>query len=185
MKMFLSSRTIQGAIIGAVAVILVGFFVKSMATYQVTNERSVNSPVLIQSPSSTVAYNLPAQDRTLQEYAYVASLYPDGSDQHVNYPLTISGPLYDMLKGTYQLTGDNFFYKCDSKSLEVFKQVIQQEPEFPFSYFALAVCGKQSGTKDWITYAEKGLQIVQITTRVGVHKPEHDQVLQYLTKMLQ
>jgi len=122
-----------------------------------------------------------------KKYSYVSKLGPDGIDVRPNPPLTTTDKLFNLLKSTYDISGEDnhlFYYKCDDVSLTVYKNVIDNYPNFPFSYFALAQCKKQKNQSDWKNYAIKAIEIFKITTQIGGHKSEHDGALNILNNYL-
>lgn len=153
----------------------------------VDNAGSKNSPVavMVGSPYASVSYNFGSEDSLLREYANIALLYPEGSDIRVGEGLSISGGLYLILKDTHEVKDGKLHFNCDENSQNVYKHVMEIEPKFPFSYFALADCRKANHQGDWESYARKAVEIFQITTRIGGHRPEHDEALKILLGYLE
>lgn len=149
----------------------------------IDNSNSVSSPVFVESPNSTVNY-LEGKDSLLREYSYIAALNLEGSEFRAGRGLTLSGGLPNLMKDVFIEDGDQVRFKCGPEFQEIYKEVIEIEPKFPFSYFALADCRKLLGKDDWVEYAEKAVKILQITTQIAGHKAEHDQVLEILLEYL-
>jgi tetratricopeptide (TPR) repeat protein len=92
--------------------------------------------------------------------------------------------LIELLEGTGEMTGNRVQLKCSSEALEKFKEAIRKFPDFPFSYFALAVCLKNKADPEWRGYAEKALSIFEKTATLKEHHPSHDEALTELRRML-
>lgn len=127
----------------------------------------------------------------LKKYEYVSHLTHTGSEQiffytsDPNYPLIPQG-LPEILIDTYEVTDEfgSIAYKCDAASQERYSKAIKLNPDYPFSYLALAHCKKQSGAQDWRGYASKALEIFEITTKIGGHHSEHDVALEVVQKLI-
>ncbi len=116
----------------------------------------------------------------IQKYSYMAYYGPYGGESLLGPGLGTNSKLYNILEGTYYFKDSKFFYYCGNKFEKIYKQVIIEYPDFPFSYCALADCKKQRGESDWIDYADKGLEIFKWTTKIGGHKKEHDECMNNL-----
>ena len=51
-------------------------------------------------------------------------------------------------------------------------------------YWAKTVLLRSKGEKNWIFFADKGIQILEITTTINGHNINHDQVLGFLKSIL-
>lgn len=65
-------------------------------------------------------------------------------------------------------------------SLFYAKQVIGKYPHFPFAYYAIAKILSTRNNTDWIPYARKAIEILNITTSIPGHNLNHDQVFTIL-----
>jgi len=127
----------------------------------------------------------------LKKYEYVSRLTHTGSEQiffyasDPNHPLIPQG-LPEILIGTYEATDEfgSIAYKCDTTSQKKYSAAIKFNPDYPFSYLALAHCKKQSGEQDWLDHAHKALEIFEITTKIGGHHSEHDVALEVVQKLI-
>lgn len=75
-------------------------------------------------------------------------------------------------------------FKTTDEALAIYHQVIQKFPDFPFSYFALAIGLRDKNNPSWVSYAETGVKIFERTTSLPEHNKGHDECLQYLQKIL-
>ena len=127
----------------------------------------------------------------LKKYEYISHLTHTGSEQiffyasDPNHPLIPQG-LPEILIGTYVATDEfgSIAYKCDAPSQKKYDEAIKFNPDYPFSYLALANCKKQNGGQDWLNDANKALEIFKITTKIGGHSSEHDVALEVLQKLM-
>lgn len=142
----------------------------------IDNRNALNSPVLFKSPNSIVNYS-DGNDELLREYGYVAFLNAVGGTVYTGRSFTNNG---ELLKGTYEERDDQLQFKCDENSLNIYKEVIKDEPKFPFSYFALGTCLKDNGKSGWEGYLIEAVRIFEMTTQIEGHKKEHDEALKIL-----
>ena len=73
---------------------------------------------------------------------------------------------------------------CDRKGIAAFRNAAEIEPDFPFSYWGLAMCTERAGDEEWRTYAEKAVTILEHTTEITGHHEHHDEALQQLRELL-
>jgi hypothetical protein len=122
----------------------------------------------------------------IKNYNYVSKLGYNGSEQQFfyamdpNHPIIPSG-LPQILIGTYSITGsasdgapNRIEYKCDVDSQQKYQKAIDFNKNYPFSYYALAVCEKQVNNQEWQSNARKALDIFNITTVIDGHNLWHD-----------
>ena len=64
--------------------------------------------------------------------------------------------------------------------MEQAKQIIEEHPTFPFSYYVLAVCQRAKGEREWIASSRRALDILEFTTQVAGHNRHHDTAKQRL-----
>jgi hypothetical protein len=111
-----------------------------------------------------------------KEYHDVAMLnlvgkpFPDGD-------IEFNTPISDALKGTYTLNGTVAVFHSDEKAEAAFKSVIQFYPKFPFAYMTLGVILRKRGDVAWKSYYLQAETILEKTTLVPGHHPNHDQWL--------
>lgn len=127
----------------------------------------------------------------IEKYEYISKLNSRGSEQMFFMAINPDEPLIPeglpaILFGSYNMIdqGRGTEYKCDPASQEKFIKAIDFNPDYPFSYYALAVCKMDEGGNEWIEYGEKALEILQITTQIGGHNSEHDTALENLIEYL-
>ena len=62
---------------------------------------------------------------------------------------------------------------CDDEGVQMANQIVREHPTFPFSYYVLAMCHRKRGEQEWITHAQKALDILEFTTQVPGHHQHH------------
>ena len=121
------------------------------------------------------------------EDEYISTLNFKGTDldffyaSDPNKPMIPSG-LPSILYDSYTMVEGGIKIKCDKSSLNKFKKAIDFNQNFPFSYYALAVCDKESGGNNWEGYAKEAFDILKITTKIEGHNPEHDRAFKILNE---
>lgn len=75
-------------------------------------------------------------------------------------------------------------WKCTYGAKDACEVVIQKMPKYPFSYYALALCKRESNDSTWKKDAQKALSILERTTTLKDHHPDHDRVLKDVRKLL-
>ena len=77
-----------------------------------------------------------------------------------------------------------FFPRCDNKGIAAFRKATEVNSDFPFSYWALAICAEDAGDERWRTYADGAVKILKHTTQIAGHHGHHDEALNELKKLL-
>jgi len=116
----------------------------------------------------------------LRKYSYVANYGIYGGEHFLGPGLATDSRLYNLLTDTYYSKDNKFFYYCGDKFEKIYKQIIVEFPDFPFSFYALADCKNQRRESDWIDYANKGIEIFEWTTKIGGHNRQHDDCMNNL-----
>jgi hypothetical protein len=62
--------------------------------------------------------------------------------------------------------------------------VAEVAPTFPFGYYAKAGCLQKAGDENWRSEAQKAIAILEMTTTIPGHHPDHDFVLHELRAQL-
>ena len=75
--------------------------------------------------------------------------------------------------------------RCDKNAIAFFEKAAEINPDFPFSFFALAICKAKREEEDWKRYAEKAVAIFEHTTEISGHHENHDWALKGLREMLE
>jgi tetratricopeptide (TPR) repeat protein len=76
-----------------------------------------------------------------------------------------------------------FIVSKDKEAIKKYKQAIELYPNYPFSYFALALTLKEQGKKSWKEYAIKAKNIFEITTTIDDVNFHHKEALRILKKL--
>lgn len=96
----------------------------------------------------------------------------------------IATPLVGWAAGRVKFDGKTVSFSCDSKGVEGYRRAIKREPKFPLPYCALAECLSRQGDPSWKAVAETGISILEKTTKVPDHDPDHDAALALLRKLM-
>lgn len=76
--------------------------------------------------------------------------------------------------------------RCDKESMDKFEQVTREHPNFPFAYWGLASCLGQVGNARAaglaVMHAKQAMKILEHTTQIDGHHPNHDQVREAITQ---
>ncbi|MDE2009290.1 MAG: hypothetical protein KGJ09_04335 [Candidatus Omnitrophica bacterium] len=128
--------------------------------------------------------NLESAVSDIKKYAYVSTLGVNGSTNDNTGVIILTTPIslimQDALntnKLTHQVT-----FKCDDASIARYKKVIDLYPNFPFSYYGLAVCLSNHNNPIVGEYLKQAWQILKVTTTIDGHHPAHDEVLKNIEK---
>ena len=135
--------------------------------------------------SFTAIFSYSDSEKTNQEYqnfkdySFYARLDPKGRQHDGGF---VSKTLIvDSMKLSLN-DGEQFDVNCSSSSMENLDDIILQNPEFPFSYYAKAFC-LGNGT-EWKKLVEKTKSILLITTSIKGHYESHDELLKIITEAL-
>ena len=77
-----------------------------------------------------------------------------------------------------------YFPRCDSTGIASFERATEIDADFPFSYWALAICAAAARDEGWRTFAETGISMLEHTTQISGHHAHHDAALEELRSML-
>jgi tetratricopeptide (TPR) repeat protein len=137
------------------------------------------------STARKLADDLQDEIEAVKRYGYVATLTFNGmtyTEGDVIMPTEIS----PVVAGTWlELAENRFRPVCEATALEKCRAAIEQFPDFPFSYYALAYCLAKEGNPAWHTYAQKAVAIFEKTTAISGHQKSHEQALDYLRQLLE
>lgn len=117
---------------------------------------------------------------TTRDYLEIAQLDFNGSPYSINSALIYTTPLTKLLEGTYTVNGNHLQFLTGPDIEKKLMLVINENPLFPFSYYALAYCLQKRDDKDWVVYANKAVEILKKTTTIPNHNSNHDKVLKEL-----
>ena len=113
----------------------------------------------------------------VREFSSVASLdalgYPLGYG--INSDHTFSNDLTRLLEGMYTIKDNKVSMQRGPEAEKQYKELIKKFPKFPFGYYFLAVCLRESGNDEWRDHAHRALEIFKITTRIDGHRSHHDE----------
>jgi hypothetical protein len=129
----------------------------------------------------TSSNSLDTKVTALQEYSSEALLNAAG------YPalyrpgegITFKSQLITTLQDTYDLGDDGTYnFHIDSGAEQVYLSLLEERPKFPFPHFLYALCLYDQGDPNWRTHAEEAKRILELTTLIDGHDPQHDEFLQ-------
>ena len=117
----------------------------------------------------------------LQNYSKVAELDFRGLPAiRTEGGLTISTPLSKLLEGAVSVDGNQVHFECEDSYIQQYFSIIQERPDFPFTYYVIALCYKKQGREEWKQYAQKAILILEKTTQIDGHHGFHDEALSQL-----
>jgi hypothetical protein len=93
-------------------------------------------------------------------------------------------PLNDWNKGFVTRSGNVFNYICSDSAIMKCKFVIENFPQYPFSYYFLSLCLKEKKDRLWKGYAEKAKSIFEKTTKMPNHHSDQDLFLVKVNTLL-
>jgi len=109
-------------------------------------------------------------------YAEVATWNVHGG-KSIGSGVAVSSPVSGWMKNYVEDKDGQLKWKCDPSAIAHFKSIIQEQPNYPFPYYFLAICLKQKGDDTWQKYAKDGIQILEKTTTIPGHDAGHDDAL--------
>jgi predicted ATP-grasp superfamily ATP-dependent carboligase len=95
-----------------------------------------------------------------------------------------TGPIIENMFKVFKHINGNPDLVFSDESLNAAKYVIEIEPRFPFSYYAVARILRHRKDKEWKDYAEQAIAILEKTTKIKKHSDHHRQVLEQLNGFL-
>jgi len=122
----------------------------------------------------------------LLEYQDVSAYSATGnkSAKVMGVPM-VPTPIVDWSKDFVARQDDKIDAACSSLAIKKCELVIQKLPSYPFAYYFLALCQKKKQNPKWKQNAVKAKLILDKTTRIPGHHPDHDCVLAEVSRMLQ
>jgi hypothetical protein len=129
--------------------------------------------------------NLESSISDVKKYTFVASLGPNGSTNDNTGDIIITTPISIVMQDALSedKVSHNINFKCDDASIARYKQVIGVNVNFPFSYYALAICLSEKNDSSALEYAKKAYEILKVTTTIDGHHPAHDEVLSHIESL--
>lgn len=128
--------------------------------------------------------DIQAELSALQNYSETAKLNLYGLTGRVRPPLGETSLLSTLLQGCYTNVGAGIYPLCTPEAQAKFLTATRNNPDFPFPFCAIAWCHQAAGNPDWHDYAVKALAILDQTTSLKGHHPDHDSARESLKKML-
>ncbi|HYE60078.1 MAG TPA: hypothetical protein VEA18_02755 [Candidatus Kapabacteria bacterium] len=119
-----------------------------------------------------------------RQYSYVANYGVYGGEYLFGPGLETDDKLYNIMKETYFLKDEKYYFKCGEPFELKYMEAINENPDFPFSYFALANCKYNRKDSDWRAYAQKAINILRVTTQIGGHNKSQKDALSILENNL-
>ena len=124
----------------------------------------------------------------LRRHSKVAKYNALGLTGIAGVGLTENSPINQALEGAYvqkeTQSGTKLYPRCDALGMSRFENVAREFPNFPFSYWALALCLKKMGNSKWRAFAKRALSIFQYTTQIGERSSQHDQAHKEIEELL-
>lgn len=185
-----------------IAIVLFGFLTAS-ATYlsnkaanRISDLQSKKEVKTQQRLEATEAANKVLQDelnnkfkisenhtKNLSEYGEVAALNFNGA-KSVSNSHSVPSPLSGWNDKYVRETSDGKQIRYDDEAIAYYKKLQEAYPKYPFSYYCLAEAYRLRGDNKWRDYAKQAIKILNITTTLPNHAPNHDEALASLRNML-
>ena len=109
----------------------------------------------------------------LRRYGEVSELGATGNPEMIGpgTGLRWDSPLVRALEGLWVDRNERLYPRCDQDSLDRFADIAGDEPDFPFTHYALAICGLEADDQAWREHANRALDILRYTTQIAGHNP--------------
>lgn len=120
------------------------------------------------------------QIKSIKEYTYISRFGIDGRTGEFDYGIVEHSPLIEQLDKVVFIKDSMYQFECNVNGQNILKQIIKDNPIFPFSYYILAVCLRRNNNKEWLTYADKALEILKRTTSISGHHEHHDMAMKVI-----
>ena len=124
----------------------------------------------------------------VKRYGSIAKLNALGVSGKAGVGLTEKNSVLPSLGNAYnheQRDGrKEFSLRCDGDAIAIFRKAADVKPDFPFSYWAMAICAAKAGEVGWQAYAERAVTILEHTTEIAGHHENHDAALEQLRALL-
>jgi len=131
--------------------------------------------------SSTLKRRSEAQ---MQQDGEAATWNYEGA-QSISEGYSLPGPLSGWVDGYVKATASGKQVRFDDEAISHFEEALKKYPKYPFSYYFLAEAFRLKGDNELAkTYAKQGIEILQVTTRIPNHSPDHDDALKNLQNLL-
>ena len=124
----------------------------------------------------------------VKRYGSVAKLNAAGVSGKAGVGLTEGNSVLPGLENAYkheQRDGRRkISLRCDDDARAILRKAAEVKPDFPFSYWGLAICAVNAGEQGWQKYAEQAVTILEHTTEIAGHHGNHDVALEQLRALL-
>jgi hypothetical protein len=120
----------------------------------------------------------------LREYNEVATWNYQGA-QSISKDYSLPGPLSGWVDGYVRDAVPHKQVRFDDAAIDHFKEILKKYPKYPFPYYFLAEAFRLRGDNILAeSYAKQCMDILQITTKIPNHSPDHDDALKNLKSLL-
>ena len=124
----------------------------------------------------------------VKRYGSVAKLNATGVSGKAGFGLTEKNSVLPGLESAFdheQRDGRReFSLRCDEDARAILGRAAEVKPDFPFSYWGLAICAAKAGEEGWQAYAKRAVTILEHTTEIAGHHGNHDVALEQLMALL-
>lgn len=120
----------------------------------------------------------------VKEYNYYSTLNMYGLDKVYGMGISYDTDLSKRMKRILFEKDGKIFVKTELSILPEIDEVILKYPKFPFGYWAKYNLLKSNGQHAWKEYANKVMEIFEITTTIEGHHPMHDEALKLVVRDL-
>jgi hypothetical protein len=109
--------------------------------------------------------------RNILNYQHEAKLCVTGFESEGG---GFTNELTSLMSQAIEQKDNGYFPKSDSTAEKALDLAISKYPRFPFSFYFKAAILSTKPKSDWLIYAKKALEILNITTTINGHNPQHD-----------
>lgn len=114
----------------------------------------------------------------IRDYSNIARLDLTGVELHAGNGITMSDTeLSALMKKILRIEDNKVYVKVSDTVMVYVNEVIEKFPKFPFGYYAKAKILLSKNIKDGLPYVFKTIEILEITTSIQGHNPNHDEAL--------
>jgi len=120
----------------------------------------------------------------VKKYSYYADYNIYGTNIMMGLGLSFSSDLSNRMKELLFEKDGKTYVKNLIENLPLIDEVIEKYPYFPFGYFTKFDFLKAHGNPEWKKYAQKAVEIFEVTTTIPGHNESHDEALRLLKHVL-
>ena len=86
--------------------------------------------------------------------------------------------------GYFKREAGKLFVRYDDEAIVRYKEMISRDPVYPFGYYMMAEALHLKKDPAWIDYALRAAEILEKTTAIVNHSPDHDDAIRNIRELL-